>query len=165
MSDESTTTPDDAQETTDTTQGDPADLGDGGKKALVAERRRANSAERELKDIKAQLEQIEAAKLSDLEKAQKLAAEAQAEAVQVRAEALRYRIAAKHSITDEDAELFLTGGDEETLTRQALRLAERNAETSPKAGVYVPQSGQTPSAPALNGDDLEQSLRRKLGIG
>jgi hypothetical protein len=42
-----------------------------------------------------------------------------------RAEALRLRVASKFGIGDEDADLFLTGSDEETLTKQAERLAAR----------------------------------------
>src|SRR5690349_12903050 len=41
------------------------------------------------------------------------------------ARALRADIANAHGITPEDRDLFLTGTDEETLTAQAKRLAER----------------------------------------
>lgn len=144
-------------------QGEPA-LEEPGKKALVAERRARAAAEKEAKALKARLDEIEAEKLSKEERAAKEAADAKAEAQAARREALRWRIAARHGISDEDAELFLTGGDEQTLNQQAERLAERAKETAPAVGVYVPQSGHQPSAPALNGDDLEQALRAKLGI-
>ena len=39
--------------------------------------------------------------------------------------ALRYRVAAEHEISRDDADLFLTGADEATLTAQAKRLGER----------------------------------------
>lgn len=72
-----------------------------------------------------------ARRLAELEEAQKTEAQkladaktaAEADAATARAEALRWRIAAKHGITDEQAELFLTGSDEETLTKQAEVLA------------------------------------------
>ncbi|MDZ4322335.1 MAG: hypothetical protein U1A07_26510 [Phenylobacterium sp.] len=68
------------------------------------------------------------AKLSDIERATTDAAEARTEAEAAKAETLRLRVAVKHGITDEeDVELFLTGKDEATLTRQAEKLAARNA--------------------------------------
>lgn len=109
------------------------DLGDAGKKAIEAERRRRAAAEKEAKALKAQLDQIAAAQMSDVEKAQKAAQDAASEAQQARAEALRYRMAARFGISDEDAETFLTGADEESITRQAERLVEiRATPTTPK---------------------------------
>lgn len=52
-------------------QGDPEALGDAGKQALVAERKRADDAEKALKAANAKLQQIEDADKTDLEKAQK----------------------------------------------------------------------------------------------
>lgn len=113
-------------------QGDPdKPLGENGEKALKVERERANAAEKVVTNLQKQLDEIAAANLSDLEKAQKQAADAQETAAEATAEALRYRVAAKHSISDEDAALFLTGTDEETLTKQAQRLTDR-AQASPR---------------------------------
>ena len=53
------------------------------------------------------------------------------EAAAAKAEALRWRIAAKHGISDEDAETFLTGSDEESLTKQAQRLASLATTSNP----------------------------------
>lgn len=120
----------------------------------------------------------EAAKrLAEIEEAQKTEAQKQADRVAAlerdaqtaKAEALRYKIAAKHNVSDEDAELFLTGTDEETLTKQAERLAARTADAAAEAGKpRAPQpdknQGKTPGAPALNSPGLEQALRNKLGI-
>lgn len=143
-------------------QGEPdAALGEGGKKALDAERRRANAAEKSQKALQQRIDALEAEKLSKEERADKRAAEAERERDQARADALRWRIASKHSISDEDADLFLTGTDEETLTRQAERLAER---TKTPEGLYVPGEGHQPAPPALNSDSLEGALRQKLGI-
>lgn len=61
-------------------------------------------------------------------------------------DALRARVQAAHGITDEDAELFLTGTDEDTLTAQAKRLAERESERK-KSGNHVPDEGRTPNQP------------------
>jgi hypothetical protein len=114
-------------------QGDPAEapLGDGGKKALDAERKARQAAEKTAADFKKRLDEIEAANLSDLEKAQRQAQEAQEAATRATADAARFRIAAKHGINDEDADLFLTATDAETLERQAAALVARTP-TGPK---------------------------------
>lgn len=162
MSDSTTTEP-----TTEVqpTQGEPADepLGEPGKKALQSERERAKALEKQLNEATAKLTEIEKAQLSDLERAQAEATEAREAAAKASAEALRFRIAAKHNISDEDADLFLTGSDEETLTRQAARLIERApATSSPKPDLT--QGGKGEAAHALNGDPLLDDLKSKLGI-
>jgi len=55
---------------------------------------------------------------------------------------LRSDIAARHGISADDRDLFLTGTDEETLTAQAERLAERDSERK-KQGNYVPKEGKS----------------------
>ena len=115
------------------------------------------------KELQQKLDEIEKAQLSDLERAQAEATEAREAAAKASAEALRFRIAAKHNISDEDADLFLTGSDEETLTRQAARLIERApATSSPKPDLT--QGGKGEAAHALNGDPLLDDLKSKLGI-
>lgn len=66
-------------------------------------------------------------------------------------EALRRRVQASHGITDEDADLFLTATDEDTLTAQAKRLAGREAERKQNGNV-VPPEGNSPSS-GNDGDD------------
>ena len=160
---ESTTEPNAETTPPSATPADVAELGDPGKKAIAAERAARKAAEDANKSLQAQLDEIKKSQMSDLEKAQALAQEQQKAAEQARAEALRWRIAAKHGISDEDAETFLTGADEDTLTRQAQRLAALNtaAPATPKPDRSQGGSG----APlALNSDGLEEALRSKLGI-
>lgn len=59
-------------------------------------------------------------------------------------EAMRRRVQAAHGISDEDADLFLTGADEESLTAQAKRLADRESERK-KTNNVSPREGNTPS--------------------
>lgn len=125
--------------------GEP-ELEDAGKRALTAERRARAAAEKEAKTLKARLDELEAEKLSKEEKAAKEAADAKSEAEAAKREALRWRIAARHGISDEDAELFLTGSDEESLTRQAERLIELQPKAG-KGGVPVPGVGSRPEKP------------------
>lgn len=123
-------------------------------------------ANQEAKDnrIKAQeLDQMKQAQMSDLEKAQAEARANAEAAATAQAEALRWRIATRYGISDDDAETFLIGRDEASLTKQAERLSALSASTptTPKPDATQGGSG-TP--PALNSDALENSLRAKLGI-
>lgn len=144
------------------TPADVANLGDPGKKALSEERAARKAAEDSAKSLQAQLDEFKKSQMSDLEKAQTSAQEFQKAAEKATADALRWRIAAKHGISDEDAETFLTGNDEATLTRQAERLSALN--TSPATPKPDRTQGGTGAPPALNSDGLEEALRSKLGI-
>ena len=83
-------------------QGEPAKddepLGEGGKKALSAEREARTVAERRAAELQAKIDKIEAANMSDLERAQKAAQDAQETAAKATLEAMRYRhrSAARH---------------------------------------------------------------------
>lgn len=84
-------------------------------------------------------------------------------AVKAERAALIKSIQATHGISDEDAELFLTGDDAGALTKQAQRLAAREDERI-KAGNHVPAEGRGVTPPALNSNGLEDALKSKLGI-
>lgn len=109
-----------------------------------------------------------AKRLAEIEESQKSEADKQAERIKsleadaatARTESLRLRVATKHGINDEDADLFLTGSDEETLTKQAARLAER-VEDRKKQGNYAPNEGKTP--PAAGDDPTREFLRQATG--
>lgn len=104
----------------------------------------------------AQFDQIEQANKSDVEKANERAAKAEADAEKAKADALRLRIAAKHGISDEDADLFLTATDEATLTKQAERLAQTDADRK-KTKNHVPREGTNPNSGT--GSDLRDFTR------
>lgn len=75
-------------------------------------------------------------------------------------ESLRWKIAAKHQVSDEDVELFLVGTDEATLTKQAERIAGRLSKES-KEGPVVPKEGtQTPKPPE---DEKRAAVRELFG--
>ena len=76
-------------------------------------------------------------------------------------EALKRRVQAAHQISDEDADLFLTGVDEESLTAQAKRLAERESQRK-KQGNRVPGEGTSPAAKA---GDERAAVRSLFGNG
>ena len=150
-------------EPAEATQGDPVDapLGEGGKKALDAERQRAKDLEKALTAATTKLTEIERANETALEKAQREAQELREAATTATLEALRFRIAAESGITD-NVDLILTAPDEETMRRQAQLWVERTPTAAgPKPDLTQGGSGQSL---ALNSDGLEDALRSKLGI-
>jgi hypothetical protein len=161
-----TTTPAETEPTNEQqSESAPADqLGEGGQKALKAERARANAAEKAASDLKAQLDKINQANESAVEKAQRELKDAQDLAARATAEAIRLRVAAKHGISDEDADLFLTATDEESLTRQAERLAARNADAnSPRAPKPDANQGRPGAGgPKSTADSFAEFFRNNL---
>lgn len=69
----------------------------------------------------------------------------------------RYRVAARFKISEEDADLFLTATDEETLVKQAERLSERATPTNGKN--RVPREGQNQMTPT---ESEERKVVREL---
>jgi hypothetical protein len=96
-------------------------------------------------DAATRLTQIEESQKSETQKLADAKTAAEKAAAEAQADALRWRIAAKHQISDEDAELFLTGIDEETLTKQAKRLTERDSDRK-KQGNHAPKEGANTTA-------------------
>ena len=116
---------------------------------VIADRiKRAEAKFSDYKDLKAKaakLDEYEQANATEAEKAAKRIADLEAELDNTRRESLRIKIASEHGITDaDDIDLFLTGTDEETLTKQAKRLSDRQAAAK-KQGNHVPREGATPS--------------------
>lgn len=106
-----------------------------------------------------------AKRLADIEESQKSEAQKSAdrikqlesEAESARREALRFKVASKFGVNDEDADLFLTGSDEDTLTRQAERLSARSDERKKRNNVS-PREGNNPQAK----DNEERAMVRNL---
>jgi len=78
-------------------------------------------------------------------------AELEAKTAAAEARALRSDIAARHGISAEDRDLFLTGTDEETLTAQATRLAAREVDRK-KQGNVAPKEGTTTTSGNTDAD-------------
>lgn len=115
------------------------DMDDLAKKVRAEERRKASERFADYDDLKAKAGESATAeeRIANLEK----------QLEQSNREALRRRVQAAHGISDEDADLFLTGGDEDALTAQAKRLAARESERKSN-GNHVPNEGNNP-----NGND------------
>ncbi|RDG37956.1 hypothetical protein [Streptomyces corynorhini] len=111
-------------------------------------------------EVRAKENSTAAARLAELEDANKTeaqrlaerAAAAEQSATAAQAEALRWRIAARAGISDQDAEIFLTGTSEEALTRQAERLvalrtpAPAAQDTTPQPQSHAPVEALRPGA-------------------
>lgn len=179
MADEPTTP---TATTTDPAKPDPAakdakpapgdePLGDGGKKALEAERERRKQAEADLTSLRNDFEGFQA-KLSEafgVKPATGDGSDAVAQ-LQSRLDAMQrettvYRLAAQNEITDEeDLELLKSAKDEAAMTKLAERLAAKAASTPGTPKPDATQGGQGGTAPALNSNALEAALKAKLGI-
>lgn len=109
----------------------------------------------DLKTKAARLDEIEQASKSEAEKTADRIAALERELNESRTSALRSRIQAKFGVDDEDAALFLTATDEETLTKQAERLAERRTKTANRD----PFAGRTPKT-SSGDEDLRDFTRR-----
>lgn len=128
--------------------------------------KRERSKYADYKDLKAKaakFDEIEQANQTELEKASSKTATAEKERDDARAEALRLRVAAKHGITEEDADLFLTGTDEDTLTKQAKRLTDRESERKTTHGNRVPNEGR--GNRSQQPDDEREAVRTLFGAG
>lgn len=148
------------------TQGDPAadePLGAPGIKALEAEREARKAAEKSASELAAKVKSFEDAQKTEAERAAEALTEAQNAAARATTEALRWRTAAKHGISDEDAETFLTGTDEATITRQAERLAafQKATPAGPRADLSQAAS-RDPGASSGPAADFARFLGAEL---
>ncbi|WP_353707613.1 hypothetical protein ABRQ22_17280 [Cellulosimicrobium sp. ES-005] len=119
------------------------------------ERERAKFADYD--ELKAKAQQLDDSQQTTATRIAKLEKELES----TRTTALRSRIQAKHGISDEDAELFLTAADEATLTKQAERLAE-TADDRRKNGNRDPLAGRTPSNPGGGPDAAKREWLRSV---
>lgn len=145
-------------------QGEPdADtpLGENGEKALRAERETRKTLEKQLADAQKVIKDAEAASLSELERAQKEAAEAQTLLAQAQREALVSRVALEKAVPA-DLIQFLTGADEEAVAAQADLLVERlnKAPTKPKPDPS--QGGQGAQSTQSNADAFASFIGNRL---
>ena len=117
------------------------DLGDGGKKALDAERRARRQAEKAASDAAARIKEFEDRDKTESQKLTEQLAALKAEAATARAEALRLRVAAELGLPG-DLHEFLTGDDEEQVRAKAQKLmAATAAATDPRRPAPDPTQG------------------------
>lgn len=72
------------------------------------------------------------------------------------------RIQAKHGISDEDADLFLTGADADALEKQAARLSARDSDQKKKQSGVSPNEGDAKNKGKSN-EEWRESVRSLFG--
>lgn len=160
---ETTDAPAEGAENTDAAEGvTPNDvseaLNEGGKKALVAEREARKAAEKTAADLKAKLDEIEQANLSDLEKAQQAAKAATDRLAEIEATALRQKVAIEKGVPAKWVDR-LRGTTEEELAADAdLILADvQQSPTTPKPDLSQGSQGATPTSKSIEDQFAEWS--------
>lgn len=124
-----------------------------------AEARKWQQRAQENFEARKRLNELEESQKSEAEKVADRLRQAQEEAQQARADAARFRIAAEHRLSTEDAELLT--GDEDAMKRLAARLAAA-AEASASPRTPRPNPAQREGdAPA---DDKDAQARAFFGI-
>ena len=138
--------PAESQAETQTPEQTPEELGEAGKKALTAEREARKQAERERAELASRLKEIEDANLSELEKAQREAAEARDALTSIQRESDRNRIALEKGVPSDLTE-FITGETAEEMAAKAdLLMARLNSTPStPKPDATQGASGKAPA--------------------
>ncbi|MHD0301838.1 hypothetical protein [Rhodococcus erythropolis] len=142
---------------TATETGKPEELGEGGKKALDAERAARKEAEKKLSDIEKAQEKDRLAKLEGTQRA-----EAERDAEKTRAEAAEakaavYEAAMEHGITDKKDLALLSKLPADQVAEVAKRLAEAKPAAAGKSG--NPVGGAAASAP------IEQQIKEAQARG
>lgn len=131
-------------------------------KLLEGNRKQLQAENQELRVKADRLDKIEQANKSDMEKLQEAVSVAEQRADKAESQAMRATVQAAHGISDDDAALFLTASDEETLTAQAKRLADREVDRK-KRGNVAPLEGGTAKTNNPGEDELSEFTRQLFG--
>lgn len=144
-------------------QGEPAikPLGPNGEKALTDERALRKSAEKQAADFKKRLDALEQANLTEVEKAQKAAQEAQTALASITRENLRNKVALEKGVPADLVD-FLSGDSEDEIAAKADVLLKRiGAPTNPKPDLSQGARGEV-SGSGTPADQFANFLRRQL---
>lgn len=138
------------------------ELDEKGTAALAKARREAKNLRdrvKALEEYEKKFNESEAAKMSELEKAQKALAAKDQELAALLVNNYRRDAALSAGLSAEDIE-FITGTTEEECTEQAKKLAKRLAAAKPATDLRQGNRGQTPAAP-VDGNAL---IRKMAGF-
>lgn len=129
-----------------------------------AEARKWESRARSNKDAAEKLAQIEDAQKSESQRLTERAEQAERELEASRYESLRLSVIARNEVPEKYQHL-VRGADEAELAEAAKAVSELvAASNTPKAGGRVVVDDLDAGDAALNGTELEDALRRSLGI-
>lgn len=137
-------------------------LDEGGIRALKSERDARKAAEKRATEAESKLQAAEDAKLSDIDRANKKAADAEARATQLEAANARLAALAEHPVPKEYQDL-VTGTDEASYLASAKKISELYAKAEGKNGKPdpVPNSGKGDRQGATGREaGLEQARKR-----
>ena len=136
-------------------------LGEGGKKALSAEREARKAAEKTAAELKAKLDEIEQANLSDLEKAQQAAKAATDRLAEIEATSRRQKVAIEKGVPAKWVDR-LRGDTEEELAADADQILAdiQQSPTTPKPDLS--QGSQGTPQPATTADKFAAAFEGRL---
>lgn len=136
-------------------------LGEGGKKALSAEREARKAAEKTAAELKAKLDEIEQANLSDLEKAQQAAKAATDRLAEIESTSLRQKVAIEKGVPAKWVDR-LRGDTEEELAADADQILAdvQQSPTTPKPDLS--QGSQGTPQPASTADKFAAAFEGRL---
>lgn len=148
-----------APSNTQGTQGDPDDLGEAGRRAIAAERARADAAERDLRAARTELATAQGRITEHETTIAALTTERDASS----GEALRYRIALDRGLPTALAGR-LQGDDEAALTADADALLALMPPAAPPAGPPVPRADPSQGSRTPPPETPEAAFAAALGI-
>lgn len=119
------------------------ELGDAGKRAIAAERRARQEAEKAAAELAVKVKEFEDSQKSESERLAAQLEQARADAAKAQAEALRLRIAAESGLPAELHE-FLTGSDEDEVRARAEKLKAATAQAQQRRPQPDPSQGARP---------------------
>lgn len=133
-------------------------LGAPGLAALKSEREAKAAAEKRAAEAEARIKEFEDAQKSEAEKQAERIAQIERENAELKSAKTRAEVAAAKGVPA----ALLTGSTQEELEASADALIAFKGAQEPQK-LIVPSEGKSPDLP-LNGDGLEQSLKKALGI-
>lgn len=133
-------------------------LGAPGLAALKSEREAKAAAEKRAAEAEARIKEFEDAQKSEAEKQAERIAQIERENAELKSAKTRAEVAAAKGVPA----VLLTGSTQEEFEASADALIAFKGTQEPQK-LIVPSEGKSPDLP-LNGDGLEQSLKKALGI-
>ena len=133
-----------------------------------AEARKWEKRAKENKSAADKLAEIEESKKTEIQKAMERAEQAEQRINELEREKTRLSVIASHGIP-EDYQDLVKGDSEEELAASAEKVKSLIESAAQKQGVeqasyVIPSEGGSPASLPLNGDGIEASLKKALGI-
>lgn len=132
-----------------------------------AEARKWEKRAKENKSAAEKLAEIEESKKTEIQKATERAEQAEQRANELERDRKRLGVIAKHSIP-EDYQDLIKGDTDEELVASAEKvkslIESANSRQAEQASYVIPAEGGSPASLPLNGDGIEASLKKALGI-